>query len=97
MAAHITKFNWPIHDKTALMAMFNEARAKNLWFYHGGLSGPLWLSPNELQSFQEKGEYRWGASNWQLRDPQERLYELEVATTKLLTERKEFERRMVQK
>jgi hypothetical protein len=64
---------WTEADKKALDDLFFEARAKGLWFFHGGFSGPLWLSPDELQKEQDKGNFIWGAINWELRDPHEHL------------------------
>jgi len=62
---------WSQSARDALDEMFRRAIANGLWFYHGGMSGPLWFSPDELQAEQEKGQFVWGAVNWQLRDPQE--------------------------
>lgn len=52
-----------------MIEMFREARAKGLWFYTHYQN--LWFSPDELESNQKDGLFRWGPTNWQLRDPQE--------------------------
>lgn len=53
--------------------LFEEARAKGLWFYNPYYS--LWFSPDELEAEQRSGKFRWGPVNWQLRDPSEYLNE----------------------
>lgn len=56
-------------DKVAMSAFLDEARAKGLWLrskYQG-----FWLSPDELEALQKKGQYRWGCTNWEMCDPQD--------------------------
>jgi hypothetical protein len=74
---------WSQADRGALDALFERARASKLWFFHGGLSGPLWFSPDELEADQKKGKFIWGASNWTLRDPAEALASIDTAVAKL--------------
>lgn len=64
---------WPESARNELDAMFERARREGLWFFHGGLSGPLWFSPDELQAKQAGGSFIWGPVNWDLRDPSEHL------------------------
>ena len=61
------------HD--AVRKMFYEAEEKGLWFY-SNYQG-IWLSPQELAEANKKGNFQWGAVNWELRDPKEHLAELE--------------------
>lgn len=67
---------WSHDARRALDDMFETARREHLWFFHGGLSGPVWLSPDELQAEQEKGSFLWGAPNWTLRHPFDRIHQL---------------------
>lgn len=69
MTAEKYRADWDQSDRDALDEMFRTARADGLWFYHNGISGPLWFSPDELQAEQAKGRFVWGAINWTLRDP----------------------------
>ena len=66
---------WDQADRDELDKLFTIARRDRLWFFHGGLSGPLWFSPNQLEAEQKNGKFVWGAVNWALRDPQEHLNE----------------------
>jgi len=65
---------WPPAD---LEALVREAEAKGLWLFAGYQQ--LWFSPKGLRAAWADGRFRWGAVNWQLRDPQERVKELEAA------------------
>ncbi len=66
-------FQW----QDGLSEMFKEAKAKGLWFYCSYQS--MWFEPNELETLQDNGRFRWGACNWRLRDPQERVRELQAS------------------
>ncbi len=81
---------WSQHDRDALAALFVEAHAKGLWFFHGGLSGPLWFSPNELEKEQAAGRFVWGAVNWRLRNPRERLVQIDDEIESLIREKHKF-------
>lgn len=82
--------SWVKESRDALDAMFTRARAEGLWFFHGGLSGPLWFSPDELQTVQEKGSFIWGPENWRLRSPLERICEIDEKIQELQRERDHF-------
>jgi hypothetical protein len=56
--------------------LFAEAHTKGLWFYH--IHTNLWFSPRELEAAQQEGKHRWAAASWQLRDPHERIAELDL-------------------
>lgn len=58
-----------------LQPLFDEAKEKGLWFY--SFYQNLWFSPKDLRRLHRKGRYIWGRDNWELRDPQERLAELQ--------------------
>ena len=62
-----------------LKPMFEYAEEHNLWFFHQGLSGLLWFSPQELREKQKDGQFIWGEDNWQLEDPFEELENLREA------------------
>lgn len=72
---------WSQASCDALDAQFEEARKHNLWFYHGGMSGPFWFSPDELETQQRNGKFVWGSGNWKLRPPQEYIDSLKRAVT----------------
>lgn len=59
--------------RVSLVPLFERAESQGLWFYHNSLAGEVWFHPEELKEHQEKGHYLWGAENWELRDPAERL------------------------
>ncbi|TPG68639.1 hypothetical protein EEL31_08970 [Brevibacillus laterosporus] len=58
----------------SLQPLFDQAEKKGLWFYSS--YHDIWLSPSKLRQEQENGNFLWGAVNWQLRDPLERVVEL---------------------
>ena len=87
--------NWTQRDRDELDQLFAEARAKGLWFYHGGLSGTCWFTPDELQQAQEGGAFIWGAVNWKLRPPTELLDQYDKHISTLMSERQSVEKRMV--
>jgi len=66
-----------------LKPMFKKARKEGLWFSCNYQS--LWFSPNELEKAHKQGRFAWGAVNWELRDPKERLarYDLIIENAKL--------------
>jgi hypothetical protein len=73
----------PIDEKQEadLGKLFEQARREQLWFY--SLYQSLWFSPDELL-------VRWGVVNWQLRDPKERVEEIDRKITALQEERETF-------
>ena len=50
----------------------------------------LWFSPNELRDLQLRGSFRWGPVNWEIRDPKERLEQLERGIKSATKERDDF-------
>jgi len=60
---------------SSLRPLFVEARQKGLWFYCHMYD--CWLSPDRLQEMQNSGEFIIHALYWQLRDPHERIVEIE--------------------
>ena len=60
---------------SSLEPMFKEADEKGLWFFCQYQS--MWLSPNELKEWHQKGKFIWGEPNWQLKNPIELIAELE--------------------
>lgn len=84
------------NDREAIIAglepLFEQAKAKSLWFYSSYQR--LWFSPAELQAEHKDGKFIWGAVNWQLRAPQERVAEFERAADTLSQERDRFEARI---
>lgn len=77
-----------------LAAMMERAKQENLWFfttYQG-----LWFSPADLEKHWSQGEFHWGAVNWQLRDPQERLAEFAAESADKERQREQFARRIIE-
>lgn len=85
---------WGQSDRDSLDHMFAVARTKQLWFFHGGLSGPLWFSPDELEAEQKNGKFVWGAVNWHLRDPKEYLEQAGVAVDRAKAEQEHIAKRL---
>ncbi len=70
-----------------LKPLFKKARAEGLWFRSSYQD--LWFSPDELEAAQAAGRFIWGAVNWTLCDPADRLAQLtreyESARTAMVT------------
>lgn len=58
----------------SMESLFRKAEQHRLWFYCSYQS--LWFSPEGLREQQANGRFLWGAANWELRDPRERVTEL---------------------
>ena len=59
----------------SLEPMFELAEKTGYWFFCSYQQ--MWFHPNELRQKQAEGYFIWGPANWILRDPQEKLIELE--------------------
>jgi hypothetical protein len=57
-----------------LEPLFETAKKEHKWFYTSYQD--MWFSPSELREQHKKDKFLWGAVNWQLRDPRERLVQL---------------------
>lgn len=57
-----------------LEPLFTEATEKKLWFFCHYQE--LWFSPLELKVQMEHGKFLWPAKNWQLRNPLQRIDQL---------------------
>ena len=77
------------HD---LAPLFAEAEKTGKWFFSPYQS--RWFSPAELAAEHAQGHFRWGAVNWRLRDPRERLQELEDKIGDIRREAESFRKRM---
>jgi len=78
--------------KLDLAPLFERATREGLWFY-SKYQG-LWFSPAELEAEQSDGRFIWAATNWNLRDPMERLTELRDDVIRASRDIKEFAERM---
>jgi len=58
-----------------LEPLYKRAKEEGLWFFSNYQQ--LWFSPKELRDYQSEGNFIWGACNWILRDPIEKLMEME--------------------
>jgi hypothetical protein len=71
-------------------ALIEEAKAAGLWLN----CHDLWFPPEDLQNLNKAGRFRWGASNWTLRDPMERLAEIDAHISRVHAEREAFAARI---
>lgn len=53
----------------------------------------LWFHPAELRSANDAGRFLWGACNWMLRDPEERVTQFNKKIERLQYERDKFLRK----
>jgi len=75
-----------------LEPLFEKAKNDKLWFYCSYQS--LWFSPAELRREHENGKFIWGAENWKLRDPQERIAQYSQQKVDLENRAQEFAERV---
>ena len=72
--------------------MFKLAEQENLWFYCNYQD--MWFSPKELRNEHGSGKFIWGETNWTLRDPSEKLKQLENGRINMDKTICEFKKRM---
>jgi len=72
-----------------LEPLFKRAREQNLWFHCNYQD--LWFTPEELEKTQEKGRFVWGAINWELKDPTEKLQGLQNKVKRAQKDYDEFQ------
>lgn len=53
----------------SLRHLIAQARAEGKWLHCSYQD--LWFSPDQLETANREGRFRWGAVNWTLRDPEE--------------------------
>lgn len=71
----------------SLAPLFEEAEAKNLWFFHESAeAGEVWCSPEYLRLEQSKGEFVWAPEHWELRSPTGYLKSLRIQAERLVGE-----------
>lgn len=76
----------------SLQPLFKQAKAEGLWFHCSYQD--LWFSPEELEEYHREGRFLWGAVNWTLRDPRERLEALRRRSRAALDESAAFVKRI---
>ncbi len=69
--------------------MFERAERDGLWFWTSYQD--LWFTPAQLREDMANDRFRWGAVNWELRDPREKLKALQQRERLAANERKAFE------
>jgi len=74
--------------KAELEALCAQARAEKKWLFCSYQE--IWFSPDELQEQNAKGKFLWGAKNWTLLDPYEKVNRLKVAAVFAQRELDEF-------
>lgn len=57
-----------------LQPLYEKADREGFWFY--SVYQDIWFHPDELREKQSNGQFLWGAVNWQLRQPDDKLLEL---------------------
>jgi hypothetical protein len=67
-----------------MQALFTEAEQKDMWLWCGYQD--LWFSPAKLRKEQAAGRFRWGAVNWKLRNPKEKLAALDREAARITSE-----------
>jgi hypothetical protein len=72
----------------SLQPLFDKAEAEGLWFYTSYQN--LWFSPKELKQQQSLGGFIWGANNWKLRKPEEKLASLKRVAENAQKEYEDF-------
>ena len=72
--------------------MIDSAEKQKMWMFCQYQA--LWFSPQELRKAQAEGRFRWGPVNWQIRDPQERMAELERGIALAIRDRDDFAKRL---
>jgi len=76
----------------SLKYMFDVAEKEGLWFYCSYQD--MWFSPKELKEEHANGKFIWGETNWMLRDPFEKLKQLENVRINMDKTICEFKKRM---
>lgn len=76
-----------------LEPLIKRAKEEKKWLYCSYQS--LWFSPEELEKENSQGRFRWGPLNWDLRDPGERIHQIEKMIKDKNEELKNFKERMV--
>ncbi len=72
--------------------LINDAERQGLWLHCSYQD--LWFSPSDLREANRDGRFRWGAMNFELRDPIEKLAKLIEKRATLDTEVFALERRL---
>lgn len=72
--------------------LIDEARRKGLWLWCSYIN--IWFSPDELDRCNQEGHSLWSSINWRLRDPLERLAELDTEIRNLVIIRNKSARQM---
>lgn len=67
-----------------LKPLIDQARREGLWLWC--YYQDLWFSPDQLEAENANGKFIWGAVNWKLRDPAERVHEAEARARSALEE-----------
>ena len=75
-----------------VQSLIDRARLEGKWLYCAYQD--LWFSPDELEKELGEGRFRWGAANFTLLDPMDRVAELKQAVETAKTTRDGFMRRL---
>lgn len=79
-------------ERLGMKDLFERADRDGLWFWCGYQD--LWFTPDALRREMSGGRFRWGAVNWELRDPKGKLAALEAEENRARTDRKAIEREL---
>ncbi len=75
-----------------LKELIDQAEREGKWLFCSYQQ--LWFSPSELRAANQEGRFRWGAMNFRLRDPSEKLTQLSNSIRSAQTDRESFIRRL---
>lgn len=75
-----------------LAELIARAKREKKWLYCSYRS--LWFSPDELTKENDIGHFRWGAVNWELRDPEDNLAYLRCKVQATKNDIEAFQQRM---
>lgn len=78
--------DWPLQH------LYDDAKASGRWFWCRYQD--MWFTPDELKQANAEGRFRWGPVNWRLRDPNERLEEIDKEIQCLQEQRELFKQRI---
>lgn len=75
-----------------MQPLYEKAEKEGLWFW--SRYQDLWFSPSELKEAQGQGRFLWGYVNWELRDPKEKIAQLQRTKSTIDEEIERFKSRI---
>lgn len=75
---------WTPEQIKALYDLADQAEREGLFLWTSYQD--IWFSPSAIRAAWEEGRFRWGAINWSLRDPKEKLAEIKASIGRRIEE-----------